>query len=636
MAGTARKISTEIELSGEQAFRQALGDAARNVRVLDSDLKAITAEFKATGDAQLYITQRSETLRERILQQSDIVGMLNDKLKDSVQKYGSASAQADGYRIKLNNATAKLFDMRRELETADREAEEFGRDSVKVGRQIENGIGDGAEKAQKSMKGLIEQMQEDIGSIKGSVTFTVANQVMNTITGAFNNIQNFVTSNRDYRRKLSYLRSAAEEAGYDWQEIIKLNNEIGAFTGDMDGAAEATANLMRTGLNMDWIETAINMFEGASALWQQTLKMENLSESFQETVATGEGTGAFAELVERLGGDLESLKAVLADAKTEEEKAQAALTYISGFGLQTTAEIYKKKNEEMLEAQKAEIELAQAWAELSEELEPIVTGITKAMTYVVNQMTDAIERMKKSGLLGLIGPGETTNSDLYDENGNLNPEVAKTWGYGDEEIKNWNVQNAEKNKKGEAEVEAANEGRKNAEEYALAAEAALAEARPTIDDVIQSWWAEDGTDEEKAEDVRKMIDQMKPTTEEIAELTEVFSQIGANIDLIFGTVEENSATSGSNAGASFGNGFRAAMGTVVRDAWTYANQINAALASIGSGLGNVPIYGGGYHLNGAAGSGNLNIGLTSNINLNGRRLAQVVDSYQGKRATRLS
>ena len=209
MAGTARKISTEIELSGEQAFRQALGDAARNVRVLDSDLKAITAEFKATGDAQLYITQRSETLRERILQQSDIVGMLNDKLKDSVQKYGSASAQADGYRIKLNNATAKLFDMRRELETADREAEEFGRDSVKVGRQIENGIGDGAEEAQKSMKGLIEQMQEDIGSIKGSVAFTVTNQVINTVTGAFNNLQNFVTSNQEYRRKVANFEAAA-------------------------------------------------------------------------------------------------------------------------------------------------------------------------------------------------------------------------------------------------------------------------------------------------------------------------------------------------------------------------------------------------------------------------------------------
>ena len=326
MAGsTGRKISTFIELGGEQAFRQAMNEAARSVRVLDADMKAVSSEFKTTGDAQQYMADKSALLRSKIEQQEKIVKMLSEAVKASAGQYGEASAKTDGYRIKLSNATAKLFDMRRELETADREAEEFGRDSVKVGRQIERGIGEGAEDAQKSMKGLIEQMQADIGSIKGSATFSVISQVGQTVVSAVQGITNFVTSNRDYRRQLSYLRSAAETAGYDWQEIIKLNNEIGAFTGDMDGAAEATANLMQTGLNMDWLGTAVDMFEGASTLWQQTLKMENLAESFQETIATGEGTGAFAELVERLGGDLEALKAVLGDAETEEEKAKAAL-----------------------------------------------------------------------------------------------------------------------------------------------------------------------------------------------------------------------------------------------------------------------------------------------------------------------
>ena len=37
MAGsTGRKISTFIELGGEQAFRQAMNEAARSVRVLDA------------------------------------------------------------------------------------------------------------------------------------------------------------------------------------------------------------------------------------------------------------------------------------------------------------------------------------------------------------------------------------------------------------------------------------------------------------------------------------------------------------------------------------------------------------------------------------------------------------------------
>lgn len=641
MAGsTGRKISTFIELGGEQAFRQAMNEAARSVRVLDADMKAVSSEFKATGDAQQYMADKSALLRSKIEQQEKIVKMLSEAVKASAGQYGEASAKTDGYRIKLSNATAKLFDMRRELETADREAEEFGRDSVKVGRQIERGIGEGAEDAQKSMKGLIEQMQADIGSIKGSATFSVISQVGQTVVSAVQGISNFVTSNRDYRRQLSYLRSAAETAGYDWQEIIKLNNEIGAFTGDMDGAAEATANLMQTGLNMDWLGTAVDMFEGASTLWQQTLKMENLAESFQETIATGEGTGAFAELVERLGGDLEALKAVLGDAETEEEKAKAALAYVSGFGLLQTAEAYKEKNSEMLEAQQAEIELAQAWADLSEELEPIVTEMTKSMIFVVDQITDAVERAKKSGLLGLVGPGETGNSDLYDENGNLNPEVAKAWGFSKEETELWNAEKSQKNRESEKAVEEA--ARSQAKEYADAAIQELDGRRPEINDIIQEAFGPGNEEENRAAAVA-MIQAMQPTEEEKTELYNALTSMGVDAAGLFDeafsasmdTAAQNAYTSGVNAGNMLNSGLNASLSGALDTAVNYASQINAALSSIGAGALDVPIYGAGYHINGASGGGIPGINFTSQIKLNGRQIAQVVDRYQGRKSSRL-
>lgn len=641
MAGsTGRKISTFIELGGEQAFRQAMNEAARSVRVLDADMKAVSSEFKATGDAQQYMADKSALLRSKIEQQEKIVKMLSEAVKASAGQYGEASAKTDGYRIKLSNATAKLFDMRRELETADREAEEFGRDSVKVGRQIERGIGEGAEDAQKSMKGLIEQMQADIGSIKGSATFSVISQVGQTVVSAVQGISNFVTSNRDYRRQLSYLRSAAETAGYDWQEIIKLNNEIGAFTGDMDGAAEATANLMQTGLNMDWLGTAVDMFEGASTLWQQTLKMENLAESFQETIATGEGTGAFAELVERLGGDLEALKAVLGDAETEEEKAKAALAYVSGFGLLQTAEAYKEKNSEMLEAQQAEIELAQAWADLSEELEPIVTEMTKSMIFVVDQITDAVERAKKSGLLGLVGPGETGNSDLYDENGNLNPEVAKAWGFSKEETELWNAEKSQKNRESEKAVEEA--ARSQAKEYADAAIQELDGRRPEINDIIQEAFGPGNEEENRAAAVA-MIQAMQPTEEEKTELYNALTSMGVDAAGLFDeafsasmdTAAQNAYTSGVNAGNMLNDGLNASLSGALDTAVNYASQINAALSSIGAGALDVPIYGAGYHINGASGGRIPGINFTSQINLNGRQIAQVVDRYQGRKSSRL-
>ena len=623
MAGsTGRKISTFIELGGEQAFRQALGDAARNVRVLDSDLKAITAEFKATGDAQLYITQRSEALRERILQQSDIVGMLNDKLKDSVQKYGSASAQADGYRIKLNNATAKLFDMRRELETADREAEEFGRDSVKVGRQIENGIGDGAEEAQKSMKGLIEQMQEDIGSIKGSVGFSVTSQIVTMVKGAYQWIENTVNEGANQAYKLENLKTAAKIRGYNFDDIMEIVYELTGQIGDQGEAMEAATSLMQTEMDIGWIKNAVKQLETFSIKYGEEAKVADVAADLMKSVRNGKAEGKFLDIIKMQGGREETANTLLEQTDDISKRAIAMLTYTS-----------RGKDSQMVEEAKEErkniSDLSESQAKLDNEIAEFAKAVAPAVTKKNDFFSEIIKGLKTT--MELWFGDDETKKQIMEEAEAKNKELEEAYR---NNVKEWFTGWFERGK--DQAYDAEETGKKTGDDVAEGAKKALEDARPTVQDVINSWWATDGTDEEKAEAVRKMIDQMKPTTEEIAELTEVFSQIGANIDLIFGTVEENSGTSGSNAGASFGNGFRAAMGTVVRDAWTYANQINAALASIGSGLGNVPIYGGGYHLNGAAGSGNLNIGLTSNINLNGRRLAQVVDSYQGKKANRLS
>lgn len=640
MAGsTGRKISTFIELGGEQAFKQALSDASRQVRVMDADLKAVASEFKSTGDAQQYFSQKTELLKSKIAEQERYVDMLKAGVKAAAATYGEASSQADGYRIKLSNATARLYDMRRELEEADREAEEFGRDSAKVGRQIENGIGDGAEEAQQNVKNLIEQMQEDIGSIRGSAAYSVASQIGSQVVEVVQGVSEFVTSNREYRRQLSFLKTAAQSAGYDWEQIIKLNNEIAAFTGDMDGATEATSNLLETGLDQEWIQTAITMFEGASVIWQETLKMENLAESFQETVATGEATGAFAELVERLGLDLDGLKAVLEDAETLEEKAKAALTYISSNGLTQAAEGYLDQNKELYDAQLAQVELEQAWAELAAELEPFVIGFTESMTWAVNQMTDAIKGIKQKGFFGwLFGVSDTGNSDLYMPDGSLNPEVAAAWGLTEREERQY-IGDTGPIRKNFEDIRA--EAKEEAEEWVDAYVKELEEGRPTVQDVMNAYWQTMGTENDPEEVAKSMISKMQPTDEEIAELSALFASIGVDAATLFGTsfgaamdtAASNAEISGQNAGVSLGNGLNTGLAGACDVATTWVNQINTVLGSIGQGLSYAPVYGGVGGSIGGSSSGSILINNT--LKLDGKTIYKSADTYAGRKASRL-
>ena len=638
-----QKMKAELEdvESGEAAFQHEMKQAEAQMGALDASLKALEAEYKATGNATQYFADKNTLLHSRIAQQESIVKGLDDAVRRSASRYGEASAETEQYRAKLATATAKLFDMRRELETADREAEEFGRDSVKVGRQIENGIGDGAEEAQKSMKGLIEQMQEDIGSIKGSVAFTVTNQVINTVTGAFNNLQNFVTSNQEYRRKVANFEAAARIGNHSIEEMRKVAVRLGAFLGDYDTAMQAVTTLMQTGMTGSGISRAADLFAYFNKMLGEEAKVEDLAESFQESVNTGKATGKLAELAGRLGTygiSEDGLNAILGKSGTIESKALNALTYLSKAYDSKIDEIYDEQTKSLQEAAAAQIELNQAYADLAEAMEPFSTWITQKTTDGVKAIKTAFdlamgkveEAAKEMGIDTEKTPIEDTMQAMYGVETPL-PALGEGDGFFGYIKQAWEEFKKDIFDKKSTEADGENAGSGIAE----GAEKALEDARPTVQDVIDSWWATDGTNEEKSKAAKTLIDQMKPTTEEIAELTEMFSQIGADINLIFGTVEENSGTSGSNVGTSFGNGFRAAMGPVVRDAWTYANQINAALASIGSGLGNVPIYGGGYRA-AANGGGNLNINLTSNIGLNGRNIARTVDRYQGKIANRLS
>lgn len=632
-----QKMKAELEdvESGEAAFQHEMKQAEAQMGALDASLKALEAEYKATGNATQYFADKNTLLHSRIAQQESIVKELDDAVRRSASRYGEASAETEQYRAKLATATAKLFDMRRELETADREAEEFGRDSVKVGRQIENGIGDGAEEAQKSMKGLIEQMQEDIGSIKGSVAFTVTNQVINTVTGAFNNLQNFVTSNQEYRRRVANFEAAARMGNHSIEEMRKVAASLGAFLGDYDTAMQAVTTLMQTGMTGSGISRAADLFEYFNKMLGEEAKVEDLAESFQESVATGKATGKIAELAGRLGTygiSEDGLNAILGKSGTIESKALNALTYLSKAYDSKIEEIYDEQTKSLQEAAAAQIELNQAYADLAEAMEPFSTWITQKTTDGVKAIKTAFdlamgkveEAAKEMGIDTEKTPIEDTTQALYGVEAPL-PALGEGDGFFGYIKQAWEGFKEDGEKAGQ----------KAATEYTDALIEELEGKRPTVQDIIDTYWQVAGTEGDAEASVNKLIEQMNPTDAEIEEIKERFSQIGADINLIFGTVEENSGTSGSNAGTSFGNGFRAAMGPVVRDAWTYANQINAALASIGSGLGNVPIYGGGYRA-ATNGGGNLNINLTSNIGLNGRNIARTVDRYQGKIANRLS
>lgn len=659
-----REIKTSIALDGEQEFKQALADASRNLRVMDADLKAAATEFKFTGDAQQYYTEKSRNLKEQIAQQEQVVDMLVNAVRKSAAAFGESDAKTDGWRIKLSNATAKLMTMKKSLQDTDKEAEEFGRDSKRVGKQIEDGIGDGAEEANKNVKDLIENLQQDIGSIKGSVGFQVAATVTQTISSAVQGMTEFVESNRDYRRVMEQYEIAAEAGKHNKDAMKEMLFNMAAFSGDFDGSVEAMTNLMQTGLTADWMEKATDIFSYASIMFKDTLKLEQLSGDFQESVATGKPTGAFANFVEKMGGSVEELEKVMSDAGTTEAKAIAALTYVAPKGYKSNLDAYNEKTSSLQDAAKAQLELADAWAGVSEKLEPLTTTITVEMTEVVKLLGDTIDDLmpvledivekigavaRKAvgviddihdlGIFGLFGThaGESDEEARAAVEGSLKNQPSK------ETMENYLPNDYE------AQKAAIAAGKSAGSEYAKAligeAEGELLddESLQNAIDLLTSGWTMGGEDEAAnrleqlgltAEQKQQVIDEMGKLGMDMSDSLDTSLTDGMN------TAGANAAVAGQNVGISAQNGLSKGFAAAYITTVDWVNRINAAAASLGSGLGAVPTYGlsnGGY-FGGTLGRNRLSV--TVPLNINGREIARATfdesNSLQGRQTSRAS
>lgn len=646
-----REIKTSIALDGEQAFKQALADASRNLRVMDADLKAAATEFKVTGDAQQYYTEKSRSLKEQIAQQEQVVDALVNAVRQSAAVYGNNSAKTDEWRIKLSNATAKLMTMKKGLKDTDKEAEEFGRDSKRVGKQIEDGIGDGAEKANKSVKDLIESMQQDIGSIKGSAGFQIATSVTQNIIGAVQGVTEFVQSNQEYRRAMAQFEQAALKGNHDVEAMKSLVKSIGAITGDFESAREIVIALMQTGMTGEWMNTGADIFETIGLIYGDAINMATLAEDFQKTVSKGKADGQVIDLIEREGLSEDAFNKLMEDAGTTEAKSIAALTYLAPKGYKSLLDEYNEKTKNIQAAAKAQMELADAWADVAETLEPLTTSITMLLTKVVEGLGSAVrllmgdvkgyaeelgmteeefrlETTKKTGNAGWQNDGKTFR---FDEVGDALKNIANGIFGGGEST---GAKDA-----GEAA------GQEYATALADAASSALLddESLQNAIDLLTSGWTLGGeaeganrleqlglTDEQK----QQVIDEMGKLGMDMSDSLDTSMTDGMN------TAGANAAVAGQNVGISAQNGLSKGFAAAYITTVDWVNRINAAAASLGSGLGAVPTYGlsnGGY-FGGTLGRNRLSV--TIPLNINGREIARATfdesNSLQGRQTSRAS
>ena len=157
---------------------------------------------------------------------------------------------------------------------------------------------------------------------------------------------------------------------------------------------------------------AVDALSGAVIRFPDTLKIESLADSLQETLATSEATGQYSELLERLGYNLDDFNAGLQQCTTAAEKQEYALDYLAKSGLMETNRAYEDQNQDLIENSKQQLRLQENLAELGGNFAPLVNRAMEALNNTFAELNDTAVPVFVDGLEWLADHGEITISVL--------------------------------------------------------------------------------------------------------------------------------------------------------------------------------------------------------------------------------
>ena len=376
---TLDQVKSMVQASSENAEKavKKADDALEKSRK-NAEKWKIEPTTKGIEEAQ----KELDILNATIVNQQNELSNCEREHERLADKYGETSSQA----LKLEK---RMLSLQASIEKNTKKSDAFGA-ALSDAQDVMDAASGSAEDLEKNAKGAGKGM-EDGG--KGAKTFDIAlgTLVGNALSAVVGKCAELLEQTKELRRDLSFLEQNAKDAGMGMEQLHNKAGELYAITGDTNEVVEALSNILATGFNdADKAYEAVDLLAGAVVKFPETMKIESLADSLQETIATGEATGQFSELLGRLGVDVEKFNARLGRTRSEANRQNLALQTLRKEGLDELWESYKTGNSDMIEAEKANYNLQLRYVELAKSIEPIETKIKTTFAQVLLDHEDQI------------------------------------------------------------------------------------------------------------------------------------------------------------------------------------------------------------------------------------------------------
>lgn len=413
-----------IKIGGDTTgLDKALKETNKKSRELESELKAVDKALKLDPNNVTLVKQKQDLLKDSIKETKSKLDMLKEAQSQVTAQYKKGEIDAGQYRAfqrELETTKSKLSSLKDEkknvnaIGTAFKEAKDKVEPVIKKVEKVGSVIGGATSKAVKFTATLGKIDTAMIGKAADGFkkyTQTIGVGLAAVTTALAANVE----ASREWNSDMTKLKTNAETSGNNFDFMKSKMQDLVAITGESDSSIEALSNLMAVGFSDEQMTPAINALSGAVEKFPDTLKIESLSDSLQETLATGAATGQFSELIGRMGDSVDDFNAGLQNCTSEAERQQYALDWLANSGLSEINDEYQSANKSTLDYERASFELQDALASLGTAFTPVMAGAKGMAADFLTKSLPAVQKL--SGGFTKLFDGVSSLLDAYDSGG---------------------------------------------------------------------------------------------------------------------------------------------------------------------------------------------------------------------------
>lgn len=421
-------IGPKISIKGESEFNQSISKINQNLKEYGSELKAVSSEFDAQADSMESLTAKNKVLKKQYDEQSDKMKLLSDQIKkqtdyleaqakeiqqltneygensSQVQKAEKAYANTESTISKLktafNETTAYANKLSSEISDNDSKLDDLAKSASDASTQVEK-VGDSSEQTGEKLK----KTKTDVQQLKDSFNMQeAAQQVSDFASGMVENIKGAVEESKEYLKIMGSLEVSSSHLNYTTDETKQTYKQLIGVLGDTQSAATTTANLQAIGLEQSQLTQITKGAIGAWARYGDSIPIDGLAESINETIKTGAVTGNFADMLNWAGTSEDEFNEKLEQCSDNSERAQLVLDEMANQGLMKSADVWNENNKALVESNKAQDDYNEAMADFSKAVMPVFTEFTKALTTIIQIFSELPEPAQQmiAVLIGII------------------------------------------------------------------------------------------------------------------------------------------------------------------------------------------------------------------------------------------